>query len=425
MNLNTRVNNLRGWLKRVAGMTLYVVVAALIGYLLLVLVYSIPVSWMQDNMTQSVTLIKRETDWDHAYYMADNQNDITTDCYMLLAASHEDNESPWQAAADVVLDQYSTGFPQETLFQEFLDGGEADSEFSYARYWHGYLVLLKPLLCLFDYGQIRYLMAAGQVVLLFAALSYMQQRLGRRYALALVAAYLWLNPITTMSCMQFNVIATLSLLFVTILLARADNWLAHEDRAMLLFCTYGLLTSYFDFLTYPVVSLGLPLLTYVALRLRAGHDKHLRSLTLTSVSWAFGYFGMWALKWVYGSFALGRELFSEALYNAQRRSSGNVDGMENGITYINLLKVNVVYISVIAFLVVAVILLVLLFYGKGTRRFADWRKGWPIVAVSIYPLLWYAAFQNHSYVHGWFTFRDLAVGVYGVMLFAAFIKEHN
>lgn len=425
MIMKNEEHSIGGSIKRAGGVVLYVAIAAIVGYLLLVLAYCLPVSWMQDNIKESATLIARETDADHRYYMADNLNDLTTDSFMLLAAVHEDSESPWQAAADIMIDEYQGQMPQDVLIAEYQDGMEPDSEFSYGRYWHGYLILLKPILCLFDYGQIRYLMAACQLVLLFLVLSRVQQRLGMRYALALLGAYIVLNPITTMDCMQYNVVALLTLFCLLVLMWRADYWLSHDYQIVLLFCTFGLLTSYFDLLTYPLLTLGLPLLTWVALRLQTASKGHLWPLILNSIAWGVGYGGMWAMKWVYGSLVLGREMFSEALYNIEKRTSTSMDGVDDAITYINVLKCNVADVSVVAILACVVILLIILLYGKGMRRIAEWKSGWYLLAVAIYPLLWYAAVKNHSYIHSWFTFRNLAIGVYGGLLFAAFIKEHN
>ena len=40
------------------------------------------------------------------------------------------------------------------MHYEDVPGGDA---FTYGRYWHGYLVILKPLLFIFNYYQIRWL----------------------------------------------------------------------------------------------------------------------------------------------------------------------------------------------------------------------------------------------------------------------------
>ena len=63
------------------------------------------------------------------------------------------------------------------------------------------------------------------------------------------------------------------------------------------FLIVGILTSYFDFLTYPVVTLGIPLCCYFLLE----SDRlwnNIKRLTGFSVSWAIGYAGMCAAKWV-------------------------------------------------------------------------------------------------------------------------------
>ena len=53
-----------------------------------------------------------------------------------------------------------------------------------------------------------------------------------------------------------------------------------------------------------------------------------------------------------------------------------------------------------------------------------WRCGQPghwaafaaMLACGILPLAWYAAFLNHSWVHAWFTYRELAIALNAALL---------
>lgn len=68
-----------------------------------------------------------------------------------------------------------------------------------------------------------------------------------------------------------------------------------------LFCAYiEAATSFFDFLTFPIVSLGIPLVIVIdELADRKFVDK-IRSVIILSISWGMGYAEFWALKWVLG-----------------------------------------------------------------------------------------------------------------------------
>lgn len=64
-------------------------------------------------------------------------------------------------------------------------------------------------------------------------------------------------------------------------------------------------TSYFDFLTYPVASLGMPLIVWLLLHREENARARLARCCSCGLCWAFGYAGMWAGKWalalLYGS----------------------------------------------------------------------------------------------------------------------------
>lgn len=393
----------------------YVAVMAIVGYLLLALVYCIPVEWMYQHMVDSTVQFAAET---HPYNMADNPVDNLTDSYMLLAASHVDTEGPWKAAMDVRITGYEDQLPPNALVSIYRDGEDPtiETEFSYARYWHGYLVVLKPLLCLFNYGEIRYLMSALQLIMLFVTAFFIQKKMGLWYAFPLIVAYIFMNPASTMTCMQYNVITILMLLFLVIVVTRLDYWIANEYATILLFCTFGLLTSYFDLLTFPILTLGMPLLTMTAYRIFRLQRDNILFIIKNSAVWAVGYFGMWALKWAYGSLILGRDLFSEAIYNAEIRTSS--EASDEIFTYLDVIKVNVAQVSVVSIIICGLVFAAVLFKKAKSKP----RKGLETVVcfvlVGCYPFIWYYALKNHSYVHCWFTFRSMALTAYSILMCA-------
>lgn len=73
---------------------------------------------------------------------------------------------------------------------------------------------------------------------------------------------LCLNPISTALCFQYTDVYLLTLIFEVILLHfRTDQ----KAFGYLLFLWLGILVAYFDFLTYPLVSLGFLLITELLL----------------------------------------------------------------------------------------------------------------------------------------------------------------
>lgn len=40
----------------------------------------------------------------------------------------------------------------------------------------------------------------------------------------------------------------------------------------------------------------------------------------------------------------------------------------------------------------------------------------PYAIMACYPIAWYVLIQNHSYIHYWFAYRELAISVFAVSL---------
>lgn len=152
---------------------------AVAGYLLLVLVYCLPVDRMQTHLESCVdafrngptTLLKDDT----AMWI-----DYLTDSTILAEAVYDGEESPWNQAAAV----YSSAVPEEGeenwTYKKVQASLEDEQQgLAYPRYWHGFLVYLKPLLSVFDYKDILTLnMLAQLLLMLYIAQLFVKQNGG-------------------------------------------------------------------------------------------------------------------------------------------------------------------------------------------------------------------------------------------------------
>ncbi len=43
----------------------------------------------------------------------------------------------------------------------------------------------------------------------------------------------------------------------------------------------------------------------------------------------------------------------------------------------------------------------------------------PCLFIAAYPFVWYAVLKNHSFIHSFFTYRELAITLYAVLAFIA------
>ena len=191
------------------------------------------------------------------------------------------------------------------------------------------------------------------------------------------------------------------------------------------FLIVGILTSYFDFLTYPIVTLGIPLCCYFLLESDRLWDN-IKKLIGFCVSWGIGYAGMWAAKWVIADLTLHTGTIKDAIWSIIGRTEaiGGRPRMNGGFYVIGLnLQEYPAYMGVAAgILAVAAVGLLLMVILK-----REWKEQYaqllPIVIVAAIPFAWIIAVQHHSALHARFTFRILSVAAAAVITFIVLIVK--
>ena len=111
-------------------------------------------------------------------------------------------------------------------------------------------------------------------------------------------AVMELFPMTIPCSMQFSSCFYISTFALIGLLWKYEK-LEEKNAIPIYFCGIGMLTSYMDFLTYPVVTFGLPMIIVVVLA-QEGILEKLKKIIVCGISWCVGYAGMWGGKWLIG-----------------------------------------------------------------------------------------------------------------------------
>ena len=188
---NKRMNelNIKG---KIALVAILLILSCLVGYMLLVMAYGIPTDYMKGNMSESAGIIKTEGRYFRTMNRENSQLDNYTDSLMLLTASHPTTENAWKGANNVSRYYRSDKKPDEVLVDKYLGKGKGYNEVQYSRYWHGYLVFLKPLIALFDYGTIRYLLMFLQIGL-FALLVSKSSTINKRLIFPIIFLWIFLH----------------------------------------------------------------------------------------------------------------------------------------------------------------------------------------------------------------------------------------
>lgn len=250
---------MKTFLKMIPKLAAVVALSAIAGFLLLILVYLLPTASMEENVAASVEIFRREGTYPVTDIMGvDTRLDNYTDALMLLSASYPGEESALEKALKVYrYTDASNTDPAMALIAHYGDGVEASS-IAYERYWHGYLLTLKPALSILDYGQIRTLNAFMLSLCTLWLLSLMYKMGGRNYIPPLLLSLLMLDPLAIARSLQYSTIYYVSILSSSLMLLRLE-WLKEaRDRLPLFFAAVGCAASFFDLLTWPLASFGIP-----------------------------------------------------------------------------------------------------------------------------------------------------------------------
>lgn len=399
-----RIKELKPFVK-----TFFILIA--VFFVSMTLVYCIPISWIQGNVEKSLEVMEGEGEYPmYFFYRHSAIIDIHTDKLMYESLiQNRDYYNPIQAAMSIN---------------------------QYPRYWHGYQVLLRPLTVVFQVQELRYLGMLTFHLLFFWSAWLMAKKTKPLYAmlyvLTVASGYVVFLPV----CFQF--LTTFLVLFVSliVLLSRYDkNKPLPAVKWMLYFFVVGMVENFFDFLTYPILTLGIPLVLLLWLRVRDERTDFRGNFWFmfkASLSWFFGYAPTWISKWLLSAAILGVRYFWRTMSVVQYRLEGSEEEpldrigtiQRNLKAWLNVQDGGVISWSKIA-LVILIVAVVLIIW----RKLKDWKTVGaylPILFVAAYPYIWYLVMSNHSQIHYWYTYRAQLVALFaGLVFLAAILRERK
>jgi hypothetical protein len=400
----------------------------LLGFLFLLIAYSIPVSLMEERVSNSAEMLKGEFDQDvileryQGTYLG-----TFTDCLMLQIAIYEEGEhSTIDRAVNVYRKEISeeVWMPGVSLMNYLND--RSGVEISYARYWHGYLVVLKPTLLFFDMAEIRLLNLMVLSLLTFSV-GYLLQKKGKmKYNLAFFGAIFSMYPMAIYMSISQSICIYIMLMGMLFYL-QFEQKIHQKNNRIYFFLILGMMTSYLDLLTYPILPLGACLLLYLILFDPKGLAG-LKYIITTSFSYGLGYvmmwLGKWVLAWIFGTSNIWKDAFTTI-----GERSGGVEGISFFTLKIEAIKRNIEMLinkPMLLFFIIVVIIAVIAIWKQGLISLEDIikRKGL-FLLVACYPILWYAFADNHSYIHYMFTYREMFLFVFACFAWMLSLSKIN
>ena len=342
--------------------------------------------------------------------------DNYTSVLIIKTAAYTGPETPIQKAFG--------GFRVEVPIQEDTDAWGAYCTYedainietgglSYSRYWHGYSLPLRIFLCFFTFSNIQLLCYGLEMLLIMASVILLYKRGLTALLPGWCFTLLIMVPAMMGICIQF-VPCMLLFLCGSVLLLLCKERIDRSIGMGFYFVALGLLTSYFDLLTFPTVTLTIPLLILYSMD---RHENKTHSLLPLCICWGLGYSLMWSLKWLLNGLTLDASLFGGVLAQLRLRISSSSNGVQ--YTRIEALMGNIRMVfnkpaCLLAFSFSLIITLIL-----GCRRKMSFSRLSSLLLPIGFPLLFMLATANHIYDHGYFTYRNLAGPIFTIFIFLA------
>lgn len=432
--------------KQVVGMIQLYVLGVFLAFALIVGAFALPTCNMQQNMKESAHTLLDEGVYptflddilvrmrpgnvlDLKTLLFNNRitaRDNFTDALMLAQASYDGTEPLLERAMAV----YRWSTEDENPFgflQAIINGNDTQIvRKQYDRYWHGYLVVLKPLLLIFDLSQIRIINLVVLTLLLGYCVFLMYQKIAKNYCGWFLYSLLFFMPFTIPFCMQYCT-ATYVLLAALIILFKQYEWLQQESRLAYFFMLVGMTVAYVDYLTFPLVTFGIPVI-FVLLSdpKKCTFKVDLLRVFRYGIDWSIGYVGLWASKWILASLIMHQNLIKESLQQVAFRASSTSEMGDFKITFFQAIGSNVCNYVNLVYIIVILVGLISVCRKIRPKQYSllEALKQYGIyLLIAMTPFVWYGVFKNHSYGHGSFTFRCLFITVFAGMVFLEKWKE--
>ncbi len=295
----------------------------------------IPSSLLKENVQESSEILLSESNRKKVYIPIKQltfQFDNFTDALMINTAYSIDSKTPLYSAftakknyipgttKTIMQDSVSelksaskyNGYHNEV--GELYDVAHDDIEesFEYARYWHGYLIFLRPLLLLFNVNTIRIILTIIFILLGIWLLYLIYKKLSP------ILAIIFFIGLVGVEYLYMGISLQGASIFLILMIASIYILIRNEKikNIGIIFFVIGMLTNFFDFLTVPILTYGVPLIIYFLLQ-QKNRDLTFKETIIiflkTGISWILGYAGTWIAKWILMDLIYDRNLLETAI----------------------------------------------------------------------------------------------------------------
>jgi len=396
--------------------------------ILLTLAYMPNPSRLEYNIGSAIHIVEKEGIYRHVVYAfsgrgSERNNEVTDEIFYAIAGEPDFYARVamfaefWHLYSGTVrLDNFTDRIMLGQLRRQ--DGLSAfENAFTgYSRYWHGYVAVLRPVMAIFDFGTVRYIALFHQTLLIVAVSVMISKRLDMIFSLLFGFALATFSYNIFPFSLQFSSVFYVMLYAMLISLC-FEKRLVHDDALLLyFFLVVGSITNFFDLLTAPLLTLGIPLV--LCHTLRNNHTgyifkENVKTIILCSIYWGVGYAFTWIGRWIISYFVdPDIQVFSAISYRM-------IGTDETPLSYVFAFGGNIITMFPFVLLATIIVLVAVLtgFIVKtGLSKNHAFNTS-PVLLLCLAPYAWFFVFANHSEVHYWFTYRIQAIAVFALLAF--------
>jgi hypothetical protein len=307
----------------------------IIGCLMLIAVYVLPDKGIKSHIKESAEWLISEGDYPYMgikeqAYLVDNW----TEAMLLLFNYTADGSKPIYSAfvATTYMPENSTGISR--LNDVINDQWQENEEYIGTRgtNWMGYNVFLRLGLMLFTISELRVILNVVSYSVLLLTICILFKYLGGYSALGFGLTMLCYNFYALSISWTLGVFCVMIACMVIIYVLKYNG---NIDYLNLMFVT-GILTSYFEWLSIPLVTWGLPtsiiLLMHYKKETQSKFKSYFSILLKTGIGWCLGYILMTLSKTAIAFIVQGKEAWDFFLERLTTDTSGmNVGEFTNAV----------------------------------------------------------------------------------------------
>lgn len=327
------------------------------------------------------------------------QMDNFTDALIMNQMYNIDRKHPVKSAMKMIRSsEKGRDWDQPGLLLRKVNGENLEEQ-HYARYWHGSTFLFRPLFLAMDFLTLRHILFIISSIFIVLLLCAYYPKAGLIKTIALASGFLLTYGFVTQFSMQFFPVLVLTIIGSLFVVKREPS--ANFGR---LFFIIGSLTCYFDLLTTPLLTLGIPMAVMLSLKREDEFQikDSLIEISKLTLLWGLGFALTFITKWALASLILGQNIFSDAyevsLYRMEAKEFSRWEAVTTNFGMLNLWMIGIAAAILLLFVIIK-------------QMKISYKKAILYLIIGLMPYVWYLLLANHSYLHWWFTYRLQAITV--------------